>query len=319
MHALQTVPANQDTRAIAANLAAYERNAAGAFSSNTERARRADTGVWSAWCVERGARSLPASPEAVAAFLEDQGATKTVATLRRYRASIAHMHRAAGVANPCDAEVVRLALLRLARARGTRQGQATALNRSAVDRMLGACGRSLVHRRDAALLAVAYDSMCRRSELVALEVADLVVADDGSATLLVRRSKADQEGQGRTKYLAPDTVRLLVAWMSAAGIEAGAIFRRLHRGGTVGERLHAGTVAAIFRAMAERAGVEAAGISGHSTRVGATQDQVAAGCTLPEVMLAGGWSSPAMPGRYAERLLAGQSAAAKLARAQGRA
>ena len=46
------------------------------------------------------------------------------------------------------------------------------------------------------MLAVAYDTLMRRSELVALEVADVELADDGSGTVLVRRSKGDQAGEG---------------------------------------------------------------------------------------------------------------------------
>jgi len=87
----------------------------------------------------------------------------------------------------------------------------------------------------------------------------------------------------------------------------------------VGGRLDPGDVARIFRRMAKRAGITDTAVSGHSTRIGAAQDMVAAGLELPEVMQAGGWKTPTMPARYTEKLSARRSAAAKLARLQDRA
>jgi len=97
-------------------------------------------------------------------------------------ASIATMHRHAGIENPCAAEEVRLALKRMHHARTTHQRQAPALTRPLVDRMLSATGDRLIDARDRAILAVAYDTLCRRSELVRLDVADVLMADDGTAT-----------------------------------------------------------------------------------------------------------------------------------------
>jgi len=63
--------------------------------------------------------------------------------------------------------------------------------------------------------------------------------------------------------------------------------------------------------MAERAGIDATLISGHSARVGMAQDLVAHGAELAAVMQAGRWKSPTMPARYAERLSAGRGAVAQ--------
>ena len=100
----------------------------------------------------------------------------------------------------------------------------------------------------------------------------------------------------------------------------GRLFRSLCRG-VVGNRLDASQVPRIFKAMAERAGVPeevVEHISGHSTRVGAAQDMVAEGITMPAIQHAGRWKTMAMVNRYAERLLARRSGAARLARLQHR-
>ena len=187
--------------------------------------------------------------------------------------------------------------------------------------MLEAAGNRPIDLRDRTLLAVAYDTMLRRSELVSLQVCDLVEEMQGDATLLVRRSKTDGEARGDIVYLAPDTVDLVRAWLERARIDDGRLFRSVARGGGIGERLDPSQVPRIFKAMARRAGLPAeliAGLSGHSTRVGATQDMIAAGIELPAILQAGRWKSPAMVNRYGERLLARRSGAAQLARLQQR-
>ncbi len=76
--------------------------------------------------------------------------------------------------------------------------------------------------------------------------------------------------------------------------------------------LAGGEVPRILKRLAERAGLEPSGISGHSLWVGMAQDLVASGADLPAVMQAGRWKSPTMPARYAERLLAGRGAVVRL-------
>ncbi len=96
-----------------------------------------------------------------------------------------------------------------------------------------AAGNRLIDFRNKAMLAVAYDTLMRRSELVA-QVDDVELADDGSGTVLVRRSKGDQAGEGAVVYIAPDTVDLVKAWIAGAGIAEGLLFRSVGKGGRVG-------------------------------------------------------------------------------------
>ncbi|MFB0488752.1 hypothetical protein ABIE45_001338 [Methylobacterium sp. OAE515] len=107
----------------------------------------------------------------------------------------------------------------------------------------------------------------------------------------------------------------------AAQLTSGPLFRPLTKGGQVGATaLGAGEVARVFRDLATAAGLKLARLpSGHSTRVGATQDMFAAGFELLEVMQAGSWKTPAMPARYGERLRAQRGAVRKLATLQNRA
>ena len=200
------------------------------------------------------------------------------------------------------------------------QNNTQGLTRALLARMLGASGERLADARNRALLALAYDTLLRRGELVAVQVSDIVVECDGAGTVLVRRSKADPEGLGEMVYVAPDTMALVGEWLGRSGVGEGRVFRSLARG-VLGEGLEAGQVPRIFKRMARSAGL--AGelverISGHSTRVGAAQDMVAGGIALPAIQHAGRWKSAAMVHRYGERLLARRSGAAQLARLQQR-
>jgi hypothetical protein len=47
------------------------------------------------------------------------------------------------------------------------------------------------------MLCVAYETLARRSELVALEVRDIELWPNGTGQALIRRGKTDSEGQGR--------------------------------------------------------------------------------------------------------------------------
>ena len=307
--------------AVAEQLGQFVLAASGAFSSNTERALKSDLAIYGEWCAERGERALPARAGTVAAFVDAMAELRAPATVRRYVTSIAIAHRALGLERTVKSPPVQLALKRMHRKKGRRQDQATGLTWPLRQRLLEAAGDRLLDDRNRALLAVAYDAMLRRTELTSLQVPDLLEELKGDGSLLVRRSKTDSEGKGEIVWVARDTVRLVRAWLDRAGISDGMLFRAVRKGGRVGERLSPCEVPRILKTMAREAGLPetvAAGLSGHSARVGAAQDMVAAGIELPSILQAGRWKSAAMVNRYGERLLARRSGAAQLARMQGR-
>ena len=298
----------------------YGEGARGAFSENTERAVRADLAIFGAWCAEQGLSALPASPATIAAFVDAKAATRAAATVRRYVASIAVAHRAIGRGKSANSPAVKLALQRMNRGKGRRQVQARGLTWPLRERLLQAGGDQLIDVRNRALVAVAYDTLLRRSELAALQVTDLALDSKGAATVLVRNGKTDTEGWGAVVYLASDSLALVREWLARSGVAEGMLFRSLCRG-VLGETLHPSQIPRIYKAMARRAGLDAdvvEGISGHSTRVGAAQDMIAFGIELPAILQAGRWKSTVMVSRYGERLLAQRSGAAQLARLQSR-
>ena len=207
--------------------------------------------------------------------------------------------------------------------RGTtsRQDQAHPLGWKDIKEFIDLAGEGLRADRERAMLCVAYETLARRGELVALEVRDLDLHPDGTGQALIRRGKTDVTGQGRVAYLSRETVRWLKIWLESGKISEGAVFRRLIGRTEIGGPLNPGSIAPIFKRVAQWIGMPAryvAMVSGHSTRVGATQDLAALDIDLAAITQAGGWKSTRMPLQYAENINAARSGMARAAQATGR-
>jgi integrase len=205
-----------------AKLQDWSSMARGAFSQNTIRAWKADWEVFTMSCRVFRLESLPAAPKTVRAFVfECLGKGKKPATVRRYVSTIGRAHRASGLKDPTASEDVKLALKEMGRNTTGRQKQARGLTWAEIEVFLSIEPRNLRDIRDRALVAVAYDTMCRREELVSLGLSDIAQVADGSGSILIRRSKTDTTGEGATAYLSPLTMRLLNQWITEAGIKEG--------------------------------------------------------------------------------------------------
>jgi len=296
--------------------------AEGAYSANTLRAQKADGAIFQGFCEARGEPFLPADPKTIRAFIEHEvTAGKKPATVRRYIATIGRAHLGAGLLNPCSSEAVRLALKKMGRETSARQTQARALGWTEIKQFIESAGEGLRADRERALLCVAYETLARRGELVALELRDIEFWPNGTGQALIRRGKTDAEGQGRVAYLSRETVKWLKIWLDHAKIEEGPIFRRLIGRNEIGGALNPGSIAPIFKRVAQWIGMPArfvAEVSGHSTRVGAAQDLAELDIDLAAITQAGGWKSTRMPLQYAEKINAGRSGMARAAAVTGR-
>jgi site-specific recombinase XerD len=296
---------------------AYVQASAEAFSAATRRAIAGDTALFTGFCADLGVSPMPALPAVIVAFIDRcVGRGHKPATIARRISSVSHWHRAhgwRGEHDPTKAETVRLRLRGVRRQLGTRQRQAQGLTEIDVARILGAVGSqpSLRDLRDVGLLLLCRDALLRRSEAAALDVADLETTGDGSGTVLIQRSKVDQEAVGAILYVSPATLAWLNRWLAKAPITSGALFRAFGKGGRLRGRLRAADVPAIFKGLAVRAGLDPTLVSGHSARVGMTQDLTSAGIELPAIMQAGRWASASMPARYGARLMARRGAVAE--------
>ena len=287
----------------------------GAYSENTIRAYSTGFRRFAEWCDRVGQAPLPASPDTVAVFVEAMSTEWTPATIENRLAAIARVHRMLGHASPTDTETVKLAFRRITRAKGTRQRQAAGLSAELKRRLFAACSRDLLGARDRALIAVGYDTLCRRSELVKLRAEDISDLANGDGSILIRRSKTDQAGVGRLAYLSNGTMDWVRCWLAASGIASGPLFRAIRGSGVAPAALHPCAVNRILKGLARRAGVNAETqqkLSGHSMRVGAAVDMAENGIDLVPIMHAGGWRSPGMVLRYTQQIDLMKSGMARL-------
>lgn len=313
--------------AIRARLQVWEAKYEKAKRPNTVKALRADWSEFKAWCGRANAWPLPATSETLLRYLGDQVVLgKKAATLTRYVNSIRTLHQAAGLpcptAHPDWALDWQGVLNRLSELERVVPTQATPLTSTHVAQILDVLGDSLLDLRDAALISLAADTLCRESELAHVTLEDFKRGTVGWA-LRVRRSKTDRHGisqMGAERHVADETKAAVDAWCAAAGIVEGFLFLPIGRRRNVAAAalshsrpIRPKEVARIIRSRALRASVPgAATMSGHSARVGSAVEMVENGSSVQDVQFAGGWQSPRMVLQYAQTAMAGQGAMASL-------
>jgi integrase len=269
-----------------------ERAAAEAFqrlakAANTRSAYRAAVRAWCAWCAHRSLPPLPASGPDVAAFLAaERRRGLAPATIDLRRAAIRYLHRAAGCAVPTDDACVSetiAGIRREAAGRGELPEKKVAATAAVIRRLLAAIPDDLRGLRDRALILVGFAGALRRAELAFIRLEHLEKTPRGLRLTLPQTKGAQTTAvvvplpYGETE-LCP--VRALDRWLSAAGVTAGPVFRRLWRARRntpespapprLGrEALTPRAIAELIQARAVAAGFRRRELGGHSLKRGA--------------------------------------------------
>jgi integrase len=277
--ALQTTQQMPLSKERAQRIRKYVRSSKAGGTQRVYAARWADFQEWCAW---RGYASLSAAPQAVCDYLAELAdAGKSVSTLNVAMAAIGFMHQAAKAGNPCDSAEVKTVMAGIRRTVGVRPTRKAPITLPELRKLLEGIEDDLRGQRDRAMLLVGYAGAFRRSELVAVTVADLTFFED-RLSILLPRSKTDQEGAGKTKVmprldsdLCP--VAAIEAWIAAAGITSGRVFRGIDRHGHVHDSLNDREVARMIKRRAVAAGLDPKRLAGHSLRAGFVTQNALAG------------------------------------------
>lgn len=294
--------------------------------------------VFVTWCIENNYPSLPTTSAIAEKFFLDKAETKHRNTINIYRWAIARMHRISGCPNPCDDEFVlgTLAGIRKSKAKnGENISQASAFKDYHLDELIDLWGghESLLVRRDLAILAIAYESMLREAEITRIRIKDIKIHKrNGSATLTVPITKTNHSGNPDTVHLSNEAVALLREYSDELEIDLdsdspGYVFRGVTKHNTpikikidpvTDKEIHVPittrTISDVFERAWKTLGAEKVGakkFSGHSARIGAAQDLLLAGHTIPAIQQAGRWKSTEMVYRYCRDILAEQGAMAQ--------
>lgn len=262
------------------------------------------------WCRRNEKVELPADPHVVADYAAsralvgvppeerppEDGEHRTYAErwsgsmIAQALAAIGLMHEFRGFDSPRGALAVKRVWEGIRRKAGMRPDRKAAISVEELRAISQAYGTSLRDLRDRALLLLGFTAALRRGELVAIKVEDLRPDPKGIRLNLARHfsgktievgTKANQAGsQDEILPVAfgehEDTcaVRAVRAWLGAAKIEEGFVFRAIYQGkkgqpDTIArEGLKPQTVALIVKDACERLNLDPALYAGHSLRAG---------------------------------------------------
>lgn len=220
------------------------------------------------------------------------------ATVRRRLANWSTLTKWRGLdgafSSPALKSAIRLSVRAVPRTRGRKS--ARAVTGDVLAKLLATCAtESLRDLRDRAILMVAFASGGRRrSEIAGLRREQLTVeppipVENGtplpSLAIHLGRTKTTSGEQDDVVYLTGRPVEALNAWMAAAKIDKGSVFRAIGRWGTVSKRaIDPQSVNAIIKQRAELAGLERGEFSAHGLRSGYLTEAANRGISLPEAM-----------------------------------
>ena len=269
----------------------------GAYAPSTIRAYKGNFEKFISFCDDETKQALPAHPATVAKYI--QALTKSglkSASIRLAIASISTIHKLNELPDPTQSPIAKLELRRMHRTLGRSSKQALGITTPTLRRMLDTINNDLHGVRNRALLLVAYDTLCRRSELISLNIEDIEHDKNlGGARIRLRRSKTDQDSLGAWLLISNETFRALAIWMAKAKIKDGKIFRGISPWGEIQKSIKPAQINRIYKKIAKDTGLSQSNIkniSGHSLRVGAAQDLMISGVSLPILMARGRWSKP---------------------------
>lgn len=301
VRSVRAAPPSPHLASLAEKTRAYLQHASAA---STRRAYRSDWEDFTIWCKAQRLESLPATPETVALYLTALADGCRPSTLQRRLVVISRMHRAAQHEPPTRSIAVQETMKGIRRVLGTAQVRKKPVVTQMLREMLLTLPPTIFGTRDRAMMLIGFAAALRRSELVALDVADLEWPSDG-VVIRLSRSKTDQEGEGRIiavpygRRVDTCPVRSLRAWLNESGVADGPLFRRVSKSERVlPHRLSDRAVAMIVKRSAAAAGYDPEQFGGHSLRAGLATQAAMGGATERVIMKQTGHRSTEMVRRY---------------------
>ncbi len=316
---LDNVPVLDPALLDAAGARAAQEFVADGTPANTARSYASALRYWAAWYALRYGQVLGDTPVSVAVasqFIVDHLERKTAhglqhelpaaldarlvdlgtkaqlgplayATVAHRLAVLAKWHRLHDWEPPGDDHRIKTLMAKARRAqakRGVTVRKKTALVAEPLQAMLATCTDGVRGLRDRALLLLAWSGGGRRrSEVVGIQVDDLRRLDSTTWTYALGPTKTNATGVRREKPLRGDVVLALEAWIEAAQLAEGALFRRVYRNGRAGAALTPDQVARIVQRRATLAQLPG-DWAAHSLRSGFVTEAGRQGVPLGEVM-----------------------------------
>ena len=274
----------------------------GAYATNTLKSYYADTNAFVDWCSEKNIEPFPLTSASIRRYIEAMAVNYSYASIKRRLSCLRRINKLLGHKDHTQTEEIYLTIRRLKRSKCLEQQQAVGINHALLMKMIDAQPDTLAGIRNKAMLALGYDFLARRSELVALRTSDLEFTKDGALKGMIRKSKTDQYGRGRLVFGSERSAKLLRAWFRKKPKEIEAVFCAINHGRCIDRPICDRNVNEIIKKSVVKvkryerpSDLE---VSGHSLRVGAAQDLLIKGYDMAAIMRAGGWSNAETVSRY---------------------
>jgi integrase len=247
--------------------------AATSHAASTLQAYAKNRADFELFCSLRAVSACPASVETLLAYIETLARSKyATATIERACSAIASAHRDRRLPSPTEDFLVRKALRGIRRLSESAGHQKDALPVSFVEMISNMDTRRSIDYRDQALLLTGFFGALTRSQLVSLDIDDLSFSDVG-LTIHVGSDKTDP-------LYDSGLIKSLRRWLRHAEITEGAVFRPVHRSGSIlDRRLTDQVVALIVKRRMVDAGFDPSKFSGHSLRAGFVTSAASNGST----------------------------------------
>ncbi|MCO1335064.1 tyrosine-type recombinase/integrase [Microbulbifer sp. OS29] len=275
-----------------------------ATSDSTRKAYKSAVRQFEKW----GGR-LPTDSHSLVSYLLSRAEHLNPRTLDLHLTAIGQWHQYQGIPNPVGEPLVQKTMRGIRRTHGKPKQKAKALSLehiAALTRQLHSQPESKKKVRDLAIILAGFFGAFRRSELVAIQVEDLIWEEEG---LIIRlpRSKTDQSGEGLIRalpYGAPEIcpARTLKNWLKVSGITTGPVFRSVNRWDTVQARqLNSSAINDLLKNLGNACGFEfVAELSSHSFRRGLSTSAAREKVGFELIKKQGGWKSDATVWEYIE-------------------
>lgn len=300
-------------------------------SKHTVRMLKMCWNIFVDWCKTNNESSLPTKASVLEKFFNEKASDYHRNTLASFSWAIGKYHKITGCPNPCDDEFLKKTLDSIVKQKVTENeliNQAPPFNGDHLDKLISLYGnkRSLLVKRNLCLLNIAYESMLRSAEITRIQIKHIEWQDDGSAVLTIPITKTNVSGEPDMAYLTPECVELIREYLSyfSCWTNEDYLFRQLSRHGTVmalpkdecGNEIRKpltpkaieGVFCWAWNALyPKEKGNKKDRFQTHSARVGAAQDLMKSGFSIPQIQQVGRWSSTTMVNRYCRGIKAKES------------
>lgn len=239
-------------------------------AANTLIAYKSDWQSFVTYCQSYDLCPLPSNETTLASYITYMADNHKTSTIVRHMASIGQAHVTAGYPDVTKVPIIRTLLQGIKRTNKCLTTKAEPLLLPDIHAIVDSLDSSLVSLRNKAILLIGFATGCRRSELADLRMEDISFNSSG-LMIIIRQSKADQEGHGYTKAIPYGStlcpIQALNQWITEAKICDGHVFRCIGRYGNIGGKLSGKAIAKIIKSLADNAGLQGK-FSGHSLRSG---------------------------------------------------